>query len=308
LATYPKWYLIPPQNINMRIPDNLKKCVVFIGVKTPEQNISQIKYIGTAFIVSVPSSKVPKSSFVFLVTAKHVARKIENKECYLRANLKSGSSALFGLGNISWFFHPNEVRPTDVAVYPFALDKETLKEIDFEAIPVVSFLSDETRINQGIGEGDEVFMVGLFSHHTGDQKNLPIIRTGTIAMISDELIQTQKFGSIEAYLIEARSIKGLSGSPVFVLKQNGIQIGNHVVPSSKVALHLLGLMHGHWDLNPGESVDVDDAEGGADSVNVGIAIVIPAKHILETINCKELVKFREEQEANWIARNSAKPD
>jgi hypothetical protein len=288
----------------MRIPDNLKKCVVFIGIKTPEQNIEQIKYIGTAFIVSVPSSKVPRGSFIFLVTAKHVARKIENKECYLRVNLKSGGSEIFGLGNVSWFFHPDEVGQTDVAVYPFALNTDVLRRIDFEAIPLVSFLSDETRINQGIGEGDEIFIVGLFSRHTGNQKNLPIIRMGTIAMISDEPIQTQKFGSIEAYLIEARSIKGLSGSPVFVLKQNGIRIAQHIIPSSKVTLHFFGLMHGHWDLNPGESLDMDDAEGGEDSINVGIAIVIPAKHILETINCKGLAQFRDEQEKHWIARNS----
>jgi hypothetical protein len=292
----------------MRIPDNLKKCVVFIGIKEPQESMEQMRYIGTAFIVSVPSSIVPKSSFIFLVTAKHVARKIEKKECYLRVNLKSGKSEIFGLGNISWFFHPDEVRPTDVAVYPFALEKDVLKQIDFEAIPIVSFLTDETRIKQGIGEGDEVFMVGLFSKHTGNQKNLPIVRTGTIAMISDEPIQTQKFGSIEAYLIESRSIKGLSGSPVFVLKPNGIQIGKHTVPSSIVTLHFLGLMHGHWDLKPGESVEVDDAEGGEDSINVGIAIVIPAKHILETINCDGLMKFRESQEANWIAKNSPTPD
>ena len=288
----------------MRIPDDLKKCVCFIGIKTPGESIEKIRYIGTAFIVSVPSSKVPKSSFVFLVTAKHVAVKIENKECYLRVNMKDGGSSLFGIENISWFYHPDEVRPTDVAVYPFALDKEILNAIDYHAIPIASFLSDKTRIEQGIGEGDNVFTVGLFSRHTGNQKNLPIIRMGTIAMISDEMIHTTSFGNIEAYLIEARSIKGLSGSPVFVLKQNGIRILDYVVPSSTMTLHFLGLMHGHWDLEPGESIDVAEDAVDKDSVNVGIAIVIPAKHILETINCKGLVKFREEQEANWIARHS----
>jgi hypothetical protein len=300
---------MPPKGINMRIPDNLKKCVVFIGIKTKEQQMSEMRYIGTAFIVSVPAIKFPKSDFVFLVTAKHVIVKTENKECYIRANLKSGKSEHFGLGDIKWFFHPDETRPTDVAAYPFALPKKILQEIDFEAIPVASFLSDDTRIKEGIGEGDEVFMVGLFSRHTGSQKNLPIIRMGTIAMISEELVHTTLYGSIEAYLIEARSIKGLSGSPVFVLKQKGIKLNETItVPASNVDLHFLGLMHGHWDLEPGESVDVDDAEGGNDSINMGIAIVIPAKHILETLNCNELVKFREEQEAKWIAKNSPSPD
>jgi site-specific DNA recombinase len=251
----------------MRIPDNLKKCVVFIGIKEPQDSMEQMRYIGTAFIVSVPSLKVPNSSFLYIVTAKHVARKIENKECYLRANLKASGSEIFGIGSISWFYHPDNTWPSDVAVYPFLLETGKIKTIDYEAIPLASFLSDETRINQGIGEGDEVFMVGLFSRHTGNQKNIPIIRMGTIAMISEEPIQTQKFGEIEAYLIEARSIKGLSGSPVFVLKPTAIKLDEHMIPTSLMKLHLLGLMHGHWDLKPGESVDVDDAEGGNDSIN-----------------------------------------
>lgn len=292
----------------MRIPDNVKRCVCFIGVKTSGEGSEGIKYIGTAFIVSVPGTRVTNRSFVFLVTAKHVAVKIKERECFIRANLKAGGSAIFGMKNISWYYHPHEVRPTDVAVYPFALDIEEIRKIDYEAIPVASFVSDEIRIQQGIGEGDEVFIVGLFSKHTGNQKNLPIIRTGTIAMISDELVRTQKFGDIEVYLIEARSIKGLSGSPVFVLKQQATRIGEHVIPDSKVTLHFLGLMHGHWDLNPGESIDMEDVESSPDSINVGIAIVIPAKHILETLNHKELVKWREQQEANWIAKNSPTPN
>jgi hypothetical protein len=292
----------------MRIPDNLKKCVVFIGIK---EGNNLIRYIGTAFIVTIPSAKISGSNFLFLVTAKHVLVSVkvanEKREYVIRANLKEGGSTIIGLGDVSWFFHPNDVRPTDVAVYPFALPNSELYKIDYEAIPVVSFLSDETRIEQGIGEGDEIFTVGLFTKHTGNQKNLPIIRMGTIAMISEELVQTQKFGSIEAYLIESRSIKGLSGSPVFVLKPNGIKIGSHTVPSSIVNIHFLGLMHGHWDLRPGESIDVEDAGEGEESVNVGIAIVIPAKHVLETLNHKDLVKWREEQESNWIAKKFSNP-
>lgn len=235
---------------------------------------------------------------------KHVLISEQKREYFIRANLKGGGSTIIGLGDISWFNHPNEIRPSDVAVYPFALPIKDLKEIDFEAIPVSSFLSNETRVSEGIGEGDEVFTVGLFSRHTGNQRNLPIIRMGTIAMISDELVPTQKFGSIEAYLIEARSIKGLSGSPVFVLKQKGVRFGEIMVPSSVVSLHFLGLIHGHWDLSPGQSIDVEDSVGGQESVNMGIAIVIPANHILETLNQKALVEWRESQEASWISKNS----
>lgn len=292
----------------MRIPENLKKCVFFVGVKEPGEGIDKIRYIGTAFVVSFPA-KIPNNHFLFLVTAKHVLVSDEPRDYFIRANLKKGGAAVIALGNISWFYHAHETRPTDVAVYPFALPKSILQEIDQHPIPVANFLSDETRVSQDIGEGDEIFMVGLFSKHTGTDKNLPIIRMGTIAMIPDELVPTQKFGSIEAYLIEARSIKGLSGSPVFVLKQQGIKLADDVVvPSSRVTLHFFGLMHGHWDLSPGESIDVEDAAIGNESVNMGIAIVIPAKHILDTLNHPALVKWRNDQEANHVAKNAPIPD
>ena len=41
LANCPKWYLMPPRDINMRIPDNLKKCVVFIGIKDTQEGMEQ---------------------------------------------------------------------------------------------------------------------------------------------------------------------------------------------------------------------------------------------------------------------------
>lgn len=92
-----------------------------------------------------------------------------------------------------------------------------------------------------------VIITGLFSYHHGNKKNLPIVRTGTIAMIPDEMILTEKFGNMEGYLIECRSISGISGSPVFVLKPTSIELNGHQVLTSRVSLYLLGLIHGHWD-------------------------------------------------------------
>ncbi len=56
-------------------------------------------------------------------------------------------------------------------------------------------------------------------------------------------------------------------------------------------MYLLGLMHGHWDIPPENKNDlaVKDSFG---SVNMGIAIVVPAKKILETLNHPELVEIR----------------
>ena len=58
-------------------------------------------------------------------------------------------------------------------------------------------VTDKMRLEEGIGEGDEVFTVGLFSKHTGSEKNLPIIRMENIVMISDEPVHTSLFGNME---------------------------------------------------------------------------------------------------------------
>ena len=64
--------------------------------------------------------------------------------------------------------------------------------------------------------GDEVFVVGLFRHRHGTQRNIPIVRVGNLAALTEEKVATNDFGLVDAYLIEARSIGGLSGSPVFL--------------------------------------------------------------------------------------------
>ena len=77
------------------------------------------------------------------------------------------------------------------------------------------FADDKFILENEVGVGDEVFITGLFSHHHGNHKNIPIVRTGNIASMPEEKIQTQNYLR-EAFLIEARSIGGLSGSPVFL--------------------------------------------------------------------------------------------
>jgi hypothetical protein len=139
--------------------------------------------------------------------------------------------------------------------------------------------------NIGLG-GDETFIVGLFKSHYGRQRNEPIIRVGNLAMMRSESVYTNYCGYTEAYLVEARSISGLSGSPVFVhtpLFQ----------PPGATQYHLLGLMHGHFDIkNLNENTVVDSEEEASDGINTGVGVVIPVEKILETIDQPELVELR----------------
>ena len=98
-----------------------------------------------------------------------------------------------------------------------------------------------------------------------------------------KIVEGEIEGNSLAFLIEARSTGGLSGSPVFVFKDTSI--------------YLLGLMHGHWDLKVGSIVDtleIDAVNQQAERVNMGIANVVPAQFIRETLEQPDLVKSRAE--------------
>jgi hypothetical protein len=63
--------------------------------------------------------------------------------------------------------------------------------------------------------------------------------------------------------------------------------------------YLMGLIHGHWDVEAEAMSHVQDGSGktGAESVNMGMAIVIPATKIAETLDHPELLQQRTNQEA-----------
>lgn len=98
-----------------------------------------------------------------------------------------------------------------------------------------------------------------------------------------ELISTTHYGLIEAYLIEARSVGGLSGSPVFVHMPPIQQINGEITPGSGPLFYLLGLMHGHFDIPKLNEDVVKEERENTDQINTGIGIVIPVEKILETI-------------------------
>lgn len=273
-----RYYLSPRGDIDMRVPDEVRQCVVFIGlpVKLPDGQ-EGLRFKGTAFFVAVPSETIQDWVYVYLVTAKHVASSLEGRKFLVRVNTKDGRSSLVRGEGARWWYHPTD-ESVDVAVIPWLPPEE----VEYKRIPTSMFLSDEIIRSKSIGTGDEVFITGLFAHLTGSARNLPIVRMGNIAMMPGEPIPTKEFGDIEAYLIEARSIGGLSGSPAFV---------RETVPMGLGAFYLLGLTHGHWDIPLGSRNDIEDIDPGV-AVNVGIAIVVPAKKILEVLNHPQLIDKR----------------
>jgi hypothetical protein len=164
-------------------------------------------------------------------------------------------------------------------------------DYDISPIPIEIFVTDQRMAENDLGLGDEVFTVGLFTRYFGRSTLIPIVRTGNIAMMPKEKVPLAHFGLADVYLVEGRSIGGLSGSPVFcreTMQMPGMdQNGRKRAIAGVGRIHFLGLMHGHWDL-PREFADAEQAE----AVNMGISIVIPATKILEILFSPALIEAR----------------
>jgi len=136
-------------------------------------------------------------------------------------------------------------------------------------------------------------MTGLFANYVGNVRNVPIVRVGNLAAYPEERIRVkleqrfqerlqQRSVEIDAYLIEARSIGGLSGSPVFYhshAAHTGILrpfAPEMLSPLPDQSFYLMGIVKGHYDQ------ERDDIE----RVNTGIAYVTPIGKILTFIDAE----------------------
>jgi hypothetical protein len=282
----------------MRISDKLLNCVGFISHDTP-----QVKYGATGFVAGIAAER-GGGYYLHLVTAKHVAEMVEHGSFLLGMNLKSGSKIFLRMGEIKWWYHPTEADSVDCAVTIFA--PASAEEYDTQFIGENTFATDEQIQRYGIGPGDEIAVIGLFTRFSGEAKHFPIVRSGNIAMMPTERIPINGFGDMEAYLAEGRSIGGLSGSPVFARSTINLPLnmgGDRIMFSGLGQWHFIGIMHGHWEL----PLDFKSTEK-AEAVNMGVSIITPAKKILEVLNHPELVQMRKEYDEKRIADNSPRAD
>jgi hypothetical protein len=277
----------------VRVPDQVLKCVAFIGEVTHRDEHGEVfgDLVATGFFVSVRSSHFPELRHVYFVTAKHVAVDLKDRELYILVNSKDGPPIRLTDYRPYWFFHPTDDK-ADVVLLEVA---EQLNA-DYMAVLTKDFVTEEDiSRREWVDVGDEIFVTGLFTLAPGQRRNTPIVRTGNVAMIPMEQIQTE-LGFSDVYLVEGRSIGGLSGSPAFVRRTETFKIQ---LPDKRITevncpgpFKLLGLMQGHWLIDPSEANNpaIRHVQKG---VNAGIAIVTPAAKIMEILNQPAMMKIRE---------------
>jgi hypothetical protein len=270
----------------MKIIAEILKCVAFIGIRKPDDTMA---LFGTVFFIGL-EGKDGKIFRTYCVTAKHVIDKIREKgdgTIYIRANLKQGTLQGASMSGTDWHFHPQK-ESVDVAILPMAIP-----EVWDHLCLSMNHCITKAKIQENeIGIGEEVFITGLFRHHTGKNKNIPIVRVGNIATMAEEKVNVNGFGLIDAYLAEVRSIGGLSGSPVFYNLGHSRIIKGAFVQSTAPIFYLMGLIHGHYDVTE-EKIDELDVDAiKHENVNTGIAIVVPIGKVLEAINHCEVNFFK----------------
>ena len=194
----------------MRFPENGLSSVVVVGTTRSDGSFSPK---GTGFLAQVIRPDV--GPVHYLVTAHHVIRDLPDpSKVSIRVNDSSVKvQELTSNGVFRWWRHPED-RNVDAAVFPWSLSP---KEFPFVCFPGNRFLTPEIMNNKMIGVGDEIHMVGLFRHWSGRRQLIPMVRTGHLAMVASERMSLKgKYPRPFMHLVEAFSLAGFSGSPVFV--------------------------------------------------------------------------------------------
>lgn len=269
-----------------RISDDILDCVIYLYPSVMDAQEGE-HFGGSGFLVAVRFEVYESRSMVYAVTNSHVIR--EAASPIIRLNTIKGAHDVLEIAPQTWHHHPDG---DDLAVCPLGLSPELYK---FKCIPSSMFITQDLVSQYNIGPGDEVFVAGRFVNHEGKQRNLPSLRFGNIAMMPYEPIRHERGFDQESFLIEARSIPGYSGSPVFV----------HILPFSKRPKEkgwqtekgpwLLGVDWSHLPLYKPvleKNLKHQVPERWKVETNSGMAGVIPAWRLRQLLDIEEFVVQR----------------
>lgn len=190
-----------------RISDQFLNSVVYLYPSEAEAEDGK-PMGGTGFLVGLPLEGFGDETMAAVVTNKHV---ILDGNTVVRINKVSGDTDIRHLDDRSWIYHPDG---DDLAVCPIELND------DIHQVTVITpdlLLTEKTIQDEDIGPGEDVFVVGRFINHEGKKQNLPSVRFGNIAQMPIEPIVQEDGHEQDSFLVEARSLGGYSGAPVFVM-------------------------------------------------------------------------------------------
>lgn len=262
--------------------------------------------VGTGFLLT--TSNFQGQRFDYLVTAKHVLEQLDKRagKAFLRMNVGDRSDALrpgegivyLKLEKSGWLFHED---PTvDAVVAP--LDKVLLGEeilwpnpqgaqlmVTFhldrlgDILETAALLATKPDCPWPPFEGEDVIFIGLMVHFQGQATNLPVVRKGSVALVTDEPIKGP-YGYSNYHVINAQSYPGNSGAPVWVYYARADDgTGLH-------SFYYLGLLsQAYPELE--ELREMPSTPHGY--YNLGVSLVTPIEKVVEIINSPSEMARRE---------------
>jgi hypothetical protein len=189
-----------------RVDNEILQAIVYLYPSEAEAHASA-SLGGTGFLIGVPVPFVQPAPMVILcvVTNRHI---VENGSTTIRMNTETNGFEIVDLGSAHWINHPDG---DDLCLCPIRVGiKLRQKYIGIHMVMNRDFVG-----SMDVGIGDDVFFAGRFVGLDGKQQNRPSIRFGNIAQMADEPVLQPDGTKQESIIVEARSIPGFSGSPVF---------------------------------------------------------------------------------------------
>ncbi len=255
--------------------------------------------IGTGFIVGYPVPTEANKVVPLIVSAKHVIAdhtvviaRFSSEEGTMPVQVQYDLNSLREAGDL--WEHPD--KGVDIVVFR----TPHFSQAKYVPIPLDKIATKEVFAKEDIKSTDRVVFPSLLVNFMGLTRNYPVMRDGSIALIPEEdvplkyqvghnLINTKQ----PVILIDATSIPGASGSPVFLypgprMKGSSYQLGAYTA-------YLLGIMHGFYPAvpRPIEEIEVSTPKPFFKE-NSGIAIVFPAWRLLEILDTAAFTKRMEE--------------
>ena len=261
------------------IPPFFLNTVVALGQPGQENHI---EYNATGFLYGHPAGLTDKSGqeqyHVYLVTNRHVFERAAKRRDTLHARFnklrETGTNVYkVRLQDDSWTGHPDP--KADVAVLrinPKKIKADGIEYYFFEANNHA--LTLEQARNNGVSEGDGVFVLGFPLGEAGHESNYVIVRQGIVARIQHWLRDNAR-----TFLIDASIFPGNSGGPVLLKPEITSIKGTKAYNKCS----LIGMVSSYL---PYREVAISVQTGRPRMIfeeNSGLGVVVPHDVIQETI-------------------------
>lgn len=291
------------RNIPVGMPQiarNLLDTVIYLYGNETDAKAGK-NFGGTGFLVSLQSEMFPNrgAAYFYAVTNWHVA--VRDGFSTIRVNNTDGTVDIFEFGPEDWHFLPKY----DIAVIPMPFDPSRQKAA---LLPIEMFAGKDmfetfpgTDLGGMLGVGSDTFMIGRFVDHDGGQTNMPAARFGHVSVLPAPIIQPNHIKA-DSFCIDMHSRTGYSGSPVFVFKTPGSEVGFIQTVHPHSYFGLLGIHWGQfpedWEIEKGAKPKSKHeaksliVEGQYVKGLSGMTCVLPAWSILEVLRMPKLLKLR----------------